>query len=191
MMKRIRLSLPEYMKLRTEQRNVDRREAELSLEHIKKIAKHPSSKLVLYAAYKKSYDYVNQLFPDAEVKEATVYKVNADYLERLGYKGIGGFYNRIAQTIVIPHCLRYKQKKNKLWDSIKIKATFDEILVHELLHYVSSMQLKGMQTLEIEEEFAYGYSVNFLRQKGSSKDRLPLNLEEAVRWVKNLGGKSE
>jgi hypothetical protein len=160
-------------------RDQDRKEfiqgAEACKDHIEKIKKHYSTKVLGYKNYKNAYDYVDKLFPKAEVKNVVIYRCNIDYLKRLGYKSVGGFYNRIMQAVVIPSTFNFGDKKGKLWDSIKAKLTDDEVVVHELLHYASDMHSRGITSAEIEEEFAYGHSVKYLRSKGHSDEYIVKN----------------
>ena len=50
-------------------------------------------------------------------------------------------------------------------EQVSAKVSFDEVLVHELLHYASNCQKKGFSSVEMEEEFAYGNSIEYLRKK--------------------------
>lgn len=137
--------------------------------HIEKISKHRSTKKIKYEEYKSSFDYVDGIFPGRDLKDVTVYLCSPCYLNKLGYKGIGGFFERVLKTIVIPEKLELETKVDKEFE-IKARISIDEVLVHELLHYVSNHGITGSSSLEREEEFAYGYSVNYLRSKGHSDD---------------------
>lgn len=169
-MRQYRITMSRIMKMREMHRNAFRKQAELSLVHLDKIERHILTEVLQWPDFKDAYDYVDKLFPEANVKSIKIYKCDPDLLGKLGYKGVGGFFNRIFQVVVIPSSV-VKQTQKTMWDSIQAKLTFDEVMVHELLHYSSSNQKKGVYSIDLEEEFAYGHSVAYLRQKGySDKD---------------------
>lgn len=166
-MKHYRFSTSDWMKMKEANRNAFRQQAELSREHLEKIKKHKLTLIIKYPEYREAYDYVDKLFPEANVKKIEIYKCDSKFIATLGYKGIGGFFNRIFQVVVIPDNPP-KNTGKTIWDTIKAKITYDEVMVHELLHYVSSVQKKGVCSLEIEEEFAYGNSIGYLSGRGYS-----------------------
>ncbi len=164
-------------KIRKQYRISYKTKANLSLNHIDKIKRHSSTRSISYQSksksYKDAYNYVDKLFPKYKVKDVIVYRTSLTYLASLGYKNIGGFYNRIASVIVIPDKQKTEVKKTKSpWSKIKAKITFDEVMVHELLHYVSDHQMKGISSVDREEEFAYGNSVGYLKQRGHNDDSI-------------------
>lgn len=161
----------DIMRARQKQIDTYSQQASLSVEHIDKIKAHPMTEVIRYPSFQEAFDYVDKLFPDAKAKEAVIYKVEKKFLDKCGYKGVGGFYNRISKVVVIPDAMDFKGK-GKLWDSVTAKITEDEVIVHELLHYASDTQIKGSKSVQIEEEFAYGNSVGYLRMKGHSNDEI-------------------
>ena len=77
------------------------------------------------------------------------------------------------KTIVIPDLPPENTTSKK--NEIKAKITIDEVLVHELLHYVSDSQKKHVVSMELEEEFAYGNSIRYLKSKGYSDEDIVNN----------------
>ncbi|MFW6173440.1 MAG: hypothetical protein ACOC5T_06840 [Elusimicrobiota bacterium] len=149
-----------------------------SEQKMKLVIEHKSSVLIKYPQYKKAFDYVSSRFPDIPVMNISIYKCDSSYLKRIGLGGIGGCYNCHLRTIIIADRYRHNDCNNSddLWRSVKASVTIDEIIVHELLHYVSLFNSGGrIISSEIEEEFAYGNSLEYLRQKGHSDDDIILN----------------
>lgn len=133
--------------------------------HIEKIQKDPKTIIVKYPEYLECFNYIKNLFPNFDIDNVVIYIVNRRILEKMGYKGVGGFFEKILKTIVIPDNLDFSEDKNYI---VKGKITIDEVIVHELLHYVSDNQNKKITSVELEEEFAYGNSIGYLRKKGYS-----------------------
>jgi hypothetical protein len=150
-------------------------QSELSAERMKKIQGHPKTESITYSEgsrYKASYDYVDELFPNVGIKNVTVYRAAKSCLDRLGLKKIGGCYDKISRIVVISKELEFSSAgKDETWSTITAKITDDEVIVHELLHYVSMHDNRG-GGMQMEEEFAYGNSLEYLRSKGHSDDRI-------------------
>jgi len=150
-------------------------QSELSTERMKKIQNHPKTERINYSErsqYKASYNYVDKLFPNVGIKDVTVYRVEKSCLDRLGLKKIGGCYDKISRIVVISKELEFSSDgKDETWSTITAKITDDEVIVHELLHYVSMHDNRG-GGVQMEEEFAYGNSLEYLRSKGHSDDRI-------------------
>ena len=62
------------------------------------------------------------------------------------------------------------EKTKDIWASVKAEMSVDEILVHEMLHYISHKVNPAKRTMQVEEEFAYGNSADYLRSKGHDDD---------------------
>jgi len=142
----------------------------LSMDRMKKIKSSLSTKVITYKDCKKAYDYVDKLFPKAKVKDVTIYCASKSCLDRLGLKGIGGCYDRMSQILVISEDLDFSssKKKDSTWSTIIAKVEMDEVIVHELLHYVSISKKNSITSMNLEEEFAYGNSIEYLRANGRS-----------------------
>lgn len=145
--------------------------AELTSQNIKKIKDHRRSQIIPYVNYPKSFDYVDKLFPKAGVRNAMVYECDRKFLNKFGYRGIGGLYSKVDKVIVIPDNLNFPQK-GRIWNKVCANITLDEVLVHELLHFASDSQIKNTKSIQLEEEFAYGNSVGYLRSKGHTDDEI-------------------
>lgn len=138
-----------------------------------KIKASPNTVEIKYPEHKEAFEYVDNLFPGSEVKDVTIYKVSPIYLSKLGYGGAGGFYCRYSKIIVIAS---YSPKpKNRFihsrYDfSVRAQITKDEVIAHELCHYCFVEEGGFSNSKEVNEEFAYGWSIGYLRSKGHSDD---------------------
>lgn len=136
-----------------------------NVNKIKKIA----LKQIAYPEYKEAYDYVDNLFPQVSVKEVTIYKVAAKDLAKMGYGGAEGFYDNISKTVVVCGARKSQRNINK-GCSVIAKIERDEVIVHELIHYCYFDEGNYSNSTQMKEEFAYGWSLGYLRQKGYSDE---------------------
>jgi len=123
------------------------------LKHIGKIKSSANTREIRYPEYKESFDYVDNKFPGNKVKDVSVFLCSKGFLKNLGYVGLGGFFEKILKTIIICN-----------------EGDVDETIVHEMLHYVSDLSLATSYSVEIEEEFAYINSIDYLRDKGRTDE---------------------
>ena len=136
-----------------------------SIEKIKKI----SINKIAYPEFKEAYDYVDDLFPAAHVKEVIIHKVMAKDLKRLGFDGVEGFYDPATKIIVISGAHKSLYHGDSRY-KIEAKVSKDEVIVHELCHYAYvAMEFSSISS-EMREEFAYGWSIGYLRKKGHSDE---------------------
>ena len=143
---------------------------EATQKNVKKIKDIYLSKIV-YPNHKEAFDYVDKLFPKVKVKNISIYKVMARDLEKMGYGGCEGFYDTISKIIVICGARPKSQDTNSKY-RVTAKISKDEVIVHELCHYCYYAEGKRSVSSEIREEFAYGWSVGYLRQKGYTDDQI-------------------
>ena len=137
-------------------------------EHISKI-KRIALKKITYSDFPEAFDYVDNLFPLSRVKEVDIYKIAARDLERMGYGGIEGFYDRVSKIVVISTVKRSSRPVNRKYH-VEAKVSRDEVVVHELCHYCYADLGQRSVSREMVEEFAYGWSVGYLRRKGHSDE---------------------
>jgi predicted DNA-binding transcriptional regulator len=135
-------------------------------EDFEKIKNHPKTNKIQYPTFKESFDYVNKIFPSFDITSIVILEADKDFLKKLGYGGAGGLYSPLWKAIVTTDIEQKKTKKRKF--DIQATLTKDEVIVHELLHYCSDMREKTNTSSDIEEEFAYGWSYGYLKQKGYS-----------------------
>ncbi len=125
-----------------------------------------STKVIVYPEYKNAFDYVHELYPDAGVKQATIYQTSKAVLYEVGYKGVGGFYDTRSRVVVISNWVAPAEDYE---DPVKAEFTIDEVLCHELIHYAANFN-RPTSLRTVEEEIAYGKSINYLRSNGRSDD---------------------
>jgi hypothetical protein len=116
--------------------------------------------------HKKAFDYVYSLFPDVDVRNVTIYQCNLSRFKKILGKTANGFYLIYQKVVIISDDCKEFCNTNQIKD---VQYTTDEVIVHELIHFVSHSG--GMMSSELlEEELAYGNSIGYFRQKGYSDD---------------------
>jgi len=157
-------------------RNLSNSEYKRSCEKLKskldKIIKHKLTEKLDNKNYEAVFAYLEKKFPNINLRSVNIYLCDSEFLESLGFLGIGGFYERINSTIIIPR----KETQSKINEfEICAKLSIDEVLVHELLHYISDNIGRNNYSIELEEEFAYGNSLDYLKSKGYTNDEIIIN----------------
>ena len=140
-----------------------KKQMELTTELSEKIKRNPSTVKITYEDCPEAFDYVAHIFPDIGVETIDVRQATPLLLKKVGYDGIGGFFERITKTVIVAAYQLVSNKSNKY--SIKAKLKRDEVIVHELLHYCHN-EIGSSPSVNLKEEFAYGWSVGYLREKG-------------------------
>jgi len=165
-----RFTVSDALRYRRKHQIANQRLINNSIDQITKAIKHKSSIKLVYSQYPAAFEYVSKKFPDVPIKSVEIYRCDASYLNEIGLGGIGGCYSCFMQVIVISHEYEHQSVSDDIWGSVRATATIDEIIVHELLHYVSLHTGARASSMEVEEEFAYSNSIEYLRQKGYSDD---------------------
>jgi hypothetical protein len=143
------------------------------LNKLDKIKKNINTVQVKYPEYKEAYDYVDSLFPRSKVKEVILYFANGDYLEYLGFVGLNGFICILTNEVVVAKDVVVPEN---YVGGVVGKITKDEAAVHELLHYCYSKERNSSDLKELNEEFAYGYSLGYLKNKGYTNEEIISNM---------------
>lgn len=143
---------------------------ELTHKNVTKI-KDIALKMIEYPDHAEAFEYVDSLFPKVKVKNISIYKVAARDLAKMGYGGAEGFYDTISKIIVICGARPAMRNIDKRYH-IQAKIEKDEVIVHELCHYCYYAEGKRSVSSELREEFAYGWSVGYLRQKGYTDEQI-------------------
>ena len=141
-------------------------------KNILKLRDHMNTVAYSYVDFKEAYDYVDNLFPESNVKDVVVYKAPSTLMYKYGFGGAGGFYNRTYKVVVFSG--RKKKQKKTYADrySVSAKLEPDEVIAHELLHYCYFEEGKNSNSVGLNEEFAYGWSIGYLRKKGYTDDEI-------------------
>ncbi len=136
-----------------------------NIEKIKRIA----FKKILYPEYKEAYDYIDDLFPAVNIKNIAIHKVAARDLAKMGYSGAEGFYDPVSKVVVLSGAHRSPACVDRDY-RVEAKVSNDEVIVHELCHYCYVSEGHRSISSEMREEFAYGWSIGYLRQKDYSDE---------------------
>ena len=148
------------------------KEIDKILKNILRLRDHLNTKSFTYNDYKEAYDYVDNLFPESNVKEITVYKAPSTLMYKYGFGGAGGFYNKTYKVIIFSGKKKTPKKSYSDRFSVSAKLNPDEVIVHELLHYCYFEEGKSSGSTALQEEFAYGWSIGYLRDKGYTDEEI-------------------
>jgi hypothetical protein len=140
----------------------------LTVELATTVKKNLSTKKILYEDYKEAFNYVGKIFPDIDVRTIDVRQCSPLLLKKLGYNGVGGFFEKTTKTVVIS---AHKLVSTVSRFSVNAKLKKDEVIVHELLHYCHDSIGSNIGS-NLREEFAYGWSMPYLRKKGYSDEEI-------------------
>jgi hypothetical protein len=108
--------------------------------------------------FRKVFDYLKDLFPDNKelIENVVIYKnSNIAFSSKMGLEGVAGLYLPSLNSVFILYSKNF---------------TDDEVLVHEVLHYLSKAFGSSMIAASAEEVFAYKKSVEYLRKNGRSEE---------------------
>ena len=168
-MQKRNLTVNDVMVLSLRREEANKKQIALTVELSAKIKKNASTKKILYEDYPEAFDYVGRIFPDIDVRSIDVRQASPLLLKKLGYEGIGGFFERITKTVVVSAHRLIPQNAGKY--SVSAKLQKDEVIVHELLHYCHHT-IGSNPSVNLKEEFAYGWSLGYLRSKGYTDEEL-------------------
>jgi len=140
-------------------------------KHIEKI-KRIALKEIEYPEFKEAYDYVDGLFPHVKVKEISIYKVASKDLAKMGFGGAEGFYDSVSKIVVVCGARKYHNLIDRSC-YVEAKIERDEVIVHELCHFCYGHEGLRSVSSEMREEFAYGWSIGYLRNnKGYTDEQI-------------------
>lgn len=162
------MTVNEEMELSYKLAEDGKKQVRLTAEKSEKIKKNASTKRILYEDYPESFDYVAKIFPGIDVRGIDIFQATPLLMQKMSYDGIGGFFDRITKTVIISaHRLVSPNKKF----TVKAKLSKDIIIVHELLHYCHN-EVGLSPSMNMKEEFAYGWSLGYMRQKGYTDEEV-------------------
>jgi len=169
-----KLTWSDAVKIKRTDRKQKEQAVQISADNMNRIANYHGTSKICYPEYAKSFDYVISCCPSVKASEVSLYFCPAAYLKKIGYDRVAGFYDVSHRVVVI--CEDTDKitvsKQNGPFESVRGKFEIDEIIVHELLHYAHhAMGYMGI-SINLEEEFAYGNSVGYLKKKGYSDEEI-------------------
>ena len=132
-------------------------------EYSKKIEKLvKKSRIIKYPKHKEAYEYVDRLFKSSNVKDIEICIVRLEFLREVYGDGCDGVFCSLNKKIFV--------------SMSKKSFPIDEIIVHELIHYVHDKEELNFKDPEMKEEVAYGWTIGYLREKGHSDDHIINNI---------------
>lgn len=151
----------------TKRREQINKNLSIHTEGIEKLKKHYWTKGIDKSkkAYRDPIRFIKQSYPDVfkQVANVNIYSTTASAIKScLRLEDAYGFFSTRTSDIF----LTFGQFEYD--ELIKINPTIDEILCHEMLHAVSFFRGSGgfVRYANIEEDFAYGGMIPYIRSKG-------------------------
>jgi len=159
-----------------------------NMEWIKKVA---LAEYTYPAYHPEAFIYVDNLFPRAGVEDVVIFKVSHKHMVKIGMGDADGFFSNPTKTLVISGVIPKRDLPPGL--SVTSKVSNDEVIVHELLHFAYKQEGYDNISSQMREEFAYGWSLGYMRQKGHTDEEtikncyLPylasINMEKALKLL--------
>lgn len=136
-------------------------------EKYKKIKNDNRTDIITYKNNKKVYEYIDELFPKCNIKNVIIYMVSPKVLEKIDIPAYG-FYDIKNKYIVVAKYVGKNYNKIFIDNNWDVSIT----MVHEMLHYCYYDIGLRADSLHTREEFAYGYSVGYIKELGYSEDKI-------------------
>ena len=164
--------LSQYVYMREQQHKQEQERKQLHVTYVERLQKSALME-IRYPMLSEAYDYVHSLFPGANVKSVTIFKCPVPLMEKYGFEGVEGFYSILLKTIIIAGKRKKEGRPGPF--CVRAKIQQDEAIVHELLHYAYAAEGRTSVSSEMREEFAYGYSVGYLRGRYTDEEIIEFN----------------
>ncbi len=125
------------------------------------------------------YNYLHDRFSTVNITDIPVYLSPASVMNKhKEFKNIGGCFIPHMEVILIKdesgQCSFIPRRKfDRLLYEYRASVDIEDIVVHELLHAISSKLGRASRKRgHMEEEFVYSNCVDFYKQKGMSEDEI-------------------
>lgn len=161
----------QYHKMIKQAKDKHRKDLSDRYQKLVDLANNKNNTVIKYPEYNKAYDYVESKFPGLNVLNVTIYKVRKQDLIAADLGGVGGLYIPGKKAVLVSDLPSGGSTNTYGKKAISASLTIDEVIVHELLHYVSHKFYRTHDVM-MEEEFAYGHSVPYLLSKGHTKEEI-------------------
>jgi len=119
---------------------------------------HRDTKRLPSSDFEKVWLYLDELFPDYKelIRKTEIYKnSNCAMACKIGLDGVAGLYMPQFNSVFVMYSKFFSE---------------DEIVLHEMLHFLSKAFGSSMVAASSEEIFAYKKSVDYLRRNGRSEE---------------------
>lgn len=145
------------------------------------VLQHEDTSWLFLSDYKSVQNYISGKFPKIDLSGVNMYLTSKKAMEEAGLKDMGGCYIDAIKTIFV---LDYKslngdydEDDGKFGKAVRdICHTIlqvEDVLVHEVMHAVSSLMERCTKHYKnAEEEFVYTHCVEFYRNKGISDEQI-------------------
>lgn len=164
----------QYYKIKKEVKEKLNKDFAKNYDILSKLISNKKNTIIKYPEYKNAFDYVEGKFPGLNVLNVIIHKVSKQDLIDAKYEGVGGLYIPGKKTIIVSDTPSGGTANTHGKKQISANLSIDEVIVHELLHFVSH-KIYRSKDLIMEEEFAYGYSVPYLISKGMTDEQIIKN----------------
>lgn len=120
------------------------------------------------------YNYITKGFPSVNVGDVPVYLTSDKGMSFCGFGHAGGLYVPHMRIVFVRKNLSIGSSLSSAFDKaldvcMKNKVEVEDVLVHEMIHAVSSESGRSNRVFSFdEEEFVYTNSINFYKQKNMS-----------------------
>lgn len=169
-----------------------------SISLYKSVIKSKNTKQVYLEDFPILHKYIAQNFKNINFKNVQIYETSKKNFEKVGLGHASGFFVQAINCIFLLNNLdivniKFKNKLEKLLFENKFSLNKEDVLYHELMHYVSSSVRGngGFKYKNNEEEFAYSSSIKFYLSNNKSmieiKDSmLPFCVSAVLKNKKNV-----
>lgn len=145
-----------------------------------KLIRHKSTHQAYLRDFPDVEKYLSVKFPNIELSHVNLYLTSQGAMNLIGFKYMGGCYIDALKTIFVldNESLNSVDKVHGRFNKGLMRASkatlrIEDILVHEMLHAVSSsMQRATKAYTNAEEEFVYTHCVDFYRSQGMDDDQI-------------------
>lgn len=170
-MSKKKITKGQYYQMVKKHKDKHRKLLSKNYQKLSDLIKNKNNTIIKYPEYKKAYDYVEAKFPGFNVLNVTIYKIRRQDLIEAEYEGVGGLYVPGKRAVIVSDLPTGGDTNTHGTKKIIAKLSIDEVIVHELLHYVSH-KIYRSNDVNMEEEFAYGHSVPYLIKKGYTDNEI-------------------
>jgi hypothetical protein len=143
-----------------------------------KVIRHRETVEIPLSHFPSIVNYVDEKFPTIDLSHVKIYQTSLNALKAVDFDNIGGCYIDALKIIFVLNQGSLDKREtgkgkfsNALLNATWTRLAMVDILVHEVLHAVSSSMGRATQKYEYaEEEFVYTHCIDFYRQEGMTDD---------------------
>jgi hypothetical protein len=146
-------------------------------ESVNKVINSPTTKKTFLKDYPEVEKYLSGLFPNIDLSAIPIYVARPNVMDRAGFKSAGGLHVSHMNVVLVRTDIEIKAGKRNRFERLmdrEIQTSVErrDVVIHELLHAVSSRTRSGNSFSHGEEEFVYTNCVDFYKQQGQNEDEI-------------------